>query len=102
MAYLRQFRVKELKIDRVFINALDSEGEEGEAIVSAIIVLAHSLHMRVVAEGVETTSQLKKLNDMGCDEIQGFLLGKPLSPQMFEVFLRQEVANKTLPEETAQ
>ncbi|WP_218892037.1 putative bifunctional diguanylate cyclase/phosphodiesterase [Granulicella arctica] len=102
MAYLRQFRVKELKIDRLFISALDGDGEEGEAIVSAIIALAHSLHMTVVAEGVETVSQLKKLKDMGCDQVQGFLLGKPLSPDKFEAFLRRRTNEEASIEKASQ
>jgi diguanylate cyclase (GGDEF)-like protein len=90
MAYLRHFSVKQLKIDRFFISGLDGEGEESHAIVSAIIALAHSLHMTVVAEGVETMTQLKKLNELGCDELQGFLLSKPLAAEDFQVFLQAQ------------
>ncbi len=87
MAYLQKFRVKELKIDRFFIRALDDEGQEGHAIISAIISLAHSLNMKVVAEGVETPSQLEQLTQMRCDELQGYLLAKPLSLDDFETLL---------------
>lgn len=87
MAYLQQFRVKQLKIDRFFTGGLDSNGEEGLAIVSAIIELAHSLQMVVVAEGVETGSQLSKLKELHCDEVQGFLLAKPLNAGDFEDFI---------------
>jgi EAL domain-containing protein (putative c-di-GMP-specific phosphodiesterase class I) len=76
-----------LKIDRFFTNGLDEYGHEGSAIVSAIIKLAHSLEMDVVAEGVETTSQFTKLKDMMCDEMQGFLLGKPLTAEEFSALL---------------
>ncbi|WP_263384008.1 putative bifunctional diguanylate cyclase/phosphodiesterase [Granulicella arctica] len=101
MAYLQQFRVKQLKIDRFFINALDDEGEESQAIVSAMIALAHSLHMTVVAEGVETMTQLEKLNELGCDELQGYLLSKPLNAALFEAFLREQgKLDKKLFEET--
>ncbi len=83
LAYLQRFRVKQLKIDRFFTNGLDMPGNEGNAIVSAIIALAHSLGMDVVAEGVETVSQLDQLQTMRCDEIQGFLVGKPLTADAF-------------------
>ncbi len=88
MAYLQQFRVKQLKIDRFFISGLDSNGFEGETIVSKIIELAHSLGMVVVAEGVETTSQFDKLKELGCDEIQGYLMARPLTPGDFEEFVQ--------------
>ena len=91
MAYLQQFRVKELKIDRFFIGSLEDGGQEEHTIVSAIIALAHALHMTVVAEGVETAYQLKMLKSMECDEIQGYLLGKPMSPVSFEKLLRGEL-----------
>ncbi|WP_121321197.1 EAL domain-containing protein [Paraburkholderia sp. RAU2J] len=88
LAYLQRFRVKQLKIDRFFTNGLDEHGPEGSAIVSAIIALAHSLEMDVVAEGVETESQLDMLRSMMCDEMQGFLLGKPVSADDFGELLR--------------
>jgi EAL domain-containing protein (putative c-di-GMP-specific phosphodiesterase class I) len=92
LAYLQRFRVKQLKIDRFFTNGLDDQGPEGTAIVSAIIALAHSLDMDVVAEGVETASQLGKLKTMMCDEMQGFLLGKPLEPDAFSALLKARMA----------
>ncbi|MFL9960567.1 EAL domain-containing protein [Paraburkholderia sediminicola] len=88
LAYLQRFRVKQLKIDRFFTNGLDEHGAQGSAIVSAIIALAHSLEMDVVAEGVETESQLGLLRSMSCDEMQGFLLGKPVSADDFGALLR--------------
>ncbi|HQZ88358.1 MAG TPA: EAL domain-containing protein, partial [Gammaproteobacteria bacterium] len=62
-------------------------------IVSAIIKLAHTLGMDVVAEGVETDSQLKKLKSMMCDEVQGFLLGKPVTADKFSELLHQHTAH---------
>src|SRR5690242_11336546 len=88
LAYLQRFRAKQLKIDRFFTNGLDEHGAEGGAIVSAIIALAHSLEMDVVAEGVEKESQLGLLRSMSCDEMQGFLLGKPVSADDFGALLR--------------
>lgn len=87
LAYLQRFRAKQLKIDRFFTNGLDEYDREGSAIVSAIIKLAHSLEMEVVAEGVETASQLAKLKSMMCDQMQGFLLGKPLTVEEFSTLL---------------
>lgn len=91
LAYLQRFRVKQLKIDRFFTNGLDADGHEGSAIVQAIIALAHSLEMDVVAEGVETASQLDKLKDLQCDEMQGFLLGRPLTADAFSELLQARV-----------
>jgi diguanylate cyclase (GGDEF)-like protein len=91
LAYLQRFRVKQLKIDRFFTNGLDANGREGSAIVAAIIALAHSLEMDVVAEGVETASQLNKLKHMKCDEMQGFLLGKPLSADAFSALMHERM-----------
>jgi diguanylate cyclase len=92
LAYLQRFRVKQLKIDRYFTNGLDAPGDEGSAIVSAIIALAHSLDMDVVAEGVETASQLDKLQSMMCDEIQGFLVGRPLTADAFGQLMSDRAA----------
>ncbi len=87
LAYLQNFRVKQLKIDRFFTNGLDISGDEGYSIVSAIIALAHSLKMDVVAEGVETDTQLLKLNELRCDQVQGYFLSKPLAANDFQMFL---------------
>lgn len=91
LAYLQQFRVKQLKIDRFFVEGLDRHGDEGYAMVSAIISMAHALDMAVVAEGVETHSQLAQLKRLECDEIQGFLLARPLSAGRFEELLAQSL-----------
>ncbi|MEI2415793.1 EAL domain-containing protein [Orrella sp. JC864] len=96
LAYLQQFRVQQLKIDRFFTNGLDAHGEEGEAIVSAIVALAHSLKMEVVAEGVETATQMEKLRSLHCDQVQGFLLARPLPVGEFEDFVRSHPPQKPL------
>lgn len=88
LAYLQQFRVKQLKIDRFFTEGLDRHGDEGFAMVSAIIALAHALNMVVVAEGIETPTQLAQLKLLHCDELQGFLLAPPLYPEEFQSVLR--------------
>ncbi|WP_018443814.1 putative bifunctional diguanylate cyclase/phosphodiesterase [Trinickia symbiotica] len=87
LAYLQRFRAKQLKIDRFFTSGLDADGYEGGAIVQAIIALAHSLQMDVVAEGVETASQLERLKALKCDEVQGFLLGRPQDAEKFAALL---------------
>lgn len=77
LAYLKQFPVNTLKIDRSFVR--DISRDEGDAaICAAIIGLAHNLRLDVVAEGVETEAQLNWLHSAGCRLVQGFLLGKPL------------------------
>ena len=77
LSYLRRFPLSTVKIDRAFINDV-SENADAQALVDSIITLAHGLRMKVVAEGVETMVQLDHLRSRGCDEIQGFLLCKPL------------------------
>ncbi len=77
LSYLKRFPVDVLKVDRSFVDGLGSDFD-GQAIVRAIIALARSLGMSVVAEGIETPVQLTALQDLGCAHGQGFLLGKPL------------------------
>ena len=77
LAYLAQFHCRQVKIDRFFTSRLDLEDHSGRAIVAAIIALAHALQMEVVAEGVETEGQLRELQLLHCDQVQGFLLGRP-------------------------
>ena len=91
LSYLRQFPIDTLKIDKAFIQ--DSVPDPGgEAIVRAIVDLAHSLHLLVVAEGVETEEQLEFLCEIQCDEYQGYLLSRPLSADAFETFTREQNA----------
>ncbi len=77
LSYLKRFPVDTLKIDRSFIMDLDKSPDDA-AITRAIIDMAHSLQMNVVAEGVETEQHLSILRDMACDTIQGFLISKPV------------------------
>jgi len=83
LAYLRRFPINILKIDRMFIQDMDGDSS-GRAIVSSVISLAHSLGLRVVAEGVETKHQLNYLCDESCDVIQGFYYGRPVAAEEFE------------------
>ena len=79
LAYLKRFPAKTLKIDRSFVQGLPDDRDDA-AITQAVIAMAHSLGMRVVAEGVETQAQLEFLRHHHCDEVQGYLLARPLPP----------------------
>lgn len=81
--YLRRFPVDTLKIDRSFINEI-TEDKSDAVLVTGIIALAKSLHLRVVAEGVETKEQHQYLNDLDCDLLQGFFFFKPMPADVFE------------------
>ncbi|MHB8478649.1 MAG: putative bifunctional diguanylate cyclase/phosphodiesterase [Steroidobacteraceae bacterium] len=87
MSYLRRFPIDKLKIDRVFIQEIVSRPEDA-SIVRAIVSLAHSLRLKVVAEGVETPAQLDFLKTAGCDEYQGYHFSRPLPAAEFERLMR--------------
>jgi diguanylate cyclase (GGDEF)-like protein/PAS domain S-box-containing protein len=76
LAYLRRFPLSKLKIDRSFVLDMD---QGGQSVVRTIIRMAQSLHMSVIAEGVEDDNQLNALMRMACDEVQGYLLSRPVS-----------------------
>jgi diguanylate cyclase len=84
--YLRRFPIDKLKIDRSFVRDLDCEVDA--SIVQAIISLAHSLKLKVVAEGVETPVQLQFLRSLGCDQYQGFHFSPPLPALEFAELMR--------------
>jgi diguanylate cyclase len=88
MSYLRRFPIDKLKIDRGFIRELMTRHED-VSIVQAIISLAHSLKLKVIAEGVETPEQLGFLRRMGCDQYQGFHFSPPLPATQFKDLVRQ-------------
>lgn len=88
MAYLKRFPVDQVKIDRTFVRDIPGDGDD-EAITTAIIAMAHSLGLTVVAEGVETELQLSFLRNAGCDVMQGFYFAKPYPPEQIEAFLRK-------------
>jgi len=83
LSYLARLPVDTLKIDGAFINDMTA-GSQGLSIVFAIINLAHSLQLNVVAEGVETEEQSQLLQRLGCDEMQGYLFSRPVPRDIFE------------------
>jgi EAL domain-containing protein (putative c-di-GMP-specific phosphodiesterase class I) len=91
LAYLKQFPVDYLKIDRSFIRELTTNSKDA-AITAAIAALAHSLNLKLVAEGVEDQAQVDFLENQGCHELQGFFFGRPVSAQELEASLRNAAA----------
>jgi diguanylate cyclase (GGDEF)-like protein/PAS domain S-box-containing protein len=79
LAYVKRLAVDKLKIDQSFVKDMVQSMQDG-AIVRTIVQLAHTLQLQVVAEGVETTAQLEMLRSYGCDQIQGYLISRPLPP----------------------
>ncbi|MFB9329311.1 EAL domain-containing protein [Paenibacillus aurantiacus] len=93
LSYLRQYPLDVLKIDRSFIRNLPHSSDD-TAIVQAIIAMAHSLHLSVCAEGVETKEQLDFLREHGCCEVQGYYLSKPKPAEEIERILGTTIASR--------
>lgn len=86
LSYLKKFKVYKLKVDQTFVRDISTDDED-KAIVIAIIQLARSLGLKTIAEGVETAEQKAFLQAQGCDEMQGYLLSKPMSSEDATAFL---------------
>ena len=95
MSYLKRLPIDQLKIDRSFVHDLPGEGE---AIVTAIIAMAHSLHLKVVAEGVETLQQVEFLRKAGCDNVQGYFFARPMTAAQLTALLleRRDWSTRTI------
>jgi diguanylate cyclase (GGDEF)-like protein/PAS domain S-box-containing protein len=89
LAYLRRFPIDKLKIDIAFVREVTTNPDDA-AIVQAIIGMAHSLKLEVIAEGVETAAQLAYLRRQRCDQIQGFYFSRPLAQHDVEALLREQ------------
>ncbi|MDB6001368.1 MAG: histidine kinase [Rhizobacter sp.] len=96
LAYLTTLPISELKIDRSFVRDLGLT-PQSSAVVTAIIALARSLGLRVIAEGVETLRQMEVLHRLGCSIMQGFLFSKPLPPDELELWLKNTVLPRKAP-----
>jgi diguanylate cyclase (GGDEF)-like protein/PAS domain S-box-containing protein len=88
LSYLKRFPVDQLKVDRSFVHDLPGNADD-VAIVRAIVTLGHQLGLRVVAEGVENDAQNALLRGLGCDEMQGYLFGRPMPASRFTEYVQQ-------------
>ncbi len=101
LAYITRFPPDRIKIDKAFVQNVDCSASDA-AIANAILSLGASLNLIVTAEGVERTGQLEWLRSRGCDEVQGFLLSKPLSAKDLELRLLQEGSGQGSPREESE
>jgi diguanylate cyclase (GGDEF)-like protein len=93
LARLKKFPIESVKIDRSFIGDVAVDADDA-AIVSAVIAMAHNLRLKVVAEGVETLEQVRFLRERNCDEVQGFLVSRPIAPEQVCEFALRRAANQ--------
>jgi EAL domain-containing protein (putative c-di-GMP-specific phosphodiesterase class I) len=96
LSYLRKFPVDALKIDQSFIREISTAGDDS-AIVIAMISMARSLKLRVIAEGVETLEELDFLRANQCDEAQGYYFSRPVLPEQFAKLLADGIPQSTVP-----
>jgi EAL domain-containing protein (putative c-di-GMP-specific phosphodiesterase class I) len=87
LAYLRQLPIDILKIDKSFVDAASAGDPGGDAIMHAIMDLGAGLHLRTIAEGVESLSQAHHVKELGCDSAQGFLFAGPMPPEQIPAFI---------------
>ncbi len=88
LSYLKKFELDYVKIDRSFVNNLSTDSDD-MVLCEAIILMAHKLKLKVIAEGVETKEQERLLRQAGCDYGQGYLYSKPLTPSDFEIYINK-------------
>jgi diguanylate cyclase (GGDEF)-like protein/PAS domain S-box-containing protein len=101
LSYLKRLPIDTLKIDKSFVNDIETDPND-VAIINAVIAMAHSLGLQVVAEGVEEKRQSELLREFGCDYLQGYLYSKPLSAADMDGLLRSTCSGLALPEPVAQ
>lgn len=89
LSYLKRFPIDTLKIDQAFVRDIGNNPDD-EAIARAIIAMAHTMGMDVVAEGVETQAQMDFMVNEGCDYIQGYLLSRPVPDEELSGLLRRQ------------
>jgi len=89
LAYLRKLPAEEIKIDRSFVLDLETS-DDARSVVDAVVRLGQALHLKVVAEGVETEAQYEILRNMGCHELQGYLFARPMSARAMAVWALDE------------
>ncbi len=87
LSYLKRFPIDTLKIDQSFIDDITTDPDDA-AISQAIVGLARTLRMQVIAEGVETAEQLEFVRDLGCDAVQGYVYSRPVPPESVQEFTR--------------
>ena len=87
LSYLKKFHIDYLKIDKTFVNNLESDAND-ITLCDAIIVMAHTMGLKVIAEGVETEEQKRILTDAGCDFAQGYLFSRPIPADKIEATLK--------------
>lgn len=92
LSYLWRFPFDKIKIDRSFMQAFENSDENVESILATIVALGHSLKMRVTAEGVETPAQAAFMENLDCDQIQGFLYGRPMTADDISVRILSQVS----------
>ncbi len=92
LSYIKRFDIDRLKIAKPLIDEITKRGSADLQIIKAIIMMAKAMELKTIAEGVETKEQFQQLHDLGCDEIQGYFLGRPVPAEIFEeVYLNREL-----------
>jgi EAL domain-containing protein (putative c-di-GMP-specific phosphodiesterase class I) len=83
LSYLRRFRLDKLKIDKSFVSNI-TLNDEHKSLIQSIIFIGKNLNLKTIAEGVESVEEWEILREMGCDEMQGYLISEPLPPDEYE------------------